>query len=288
MKLKLLNICFSVFVLLGLGNTVNAKENKSVIDKKVKKESKNKQIKKNNSQINATSFYVENTDSGEVIAERNSDVVKPIASLTKIMTAIVVLDQKINMNDVVKIDDDDVDRYKNSRSRLKVGSEYSKDMLLHLSLMSSENRATHALARTTFSGDVKKFVEKMNEKAKFLGLEHTKFVEPTGLSEENVSTAKEYAKILKYASQYFKIKQFSTDEDVEVGSLKFSNSNKLVFNDNWNILISKTGHISEAGFCVSMIFNHNNKKNTIVVLDSNSNSRRIIDAINIKNKYISL
>ena len=222
---------------------------------------------------------------GKVLFEKNADHVQPIASVTKLMTAMVVLDADLDMNEVIEITQEDADRLKGTKSRLKVGTRMSRTTALLLALMSSENRAAHALGRH-YPGGLKAFVDAMNEKALSLGMLHTFFVEPTGLSRNNISNAHDLAQMVLAAAQYPEIRYFSTmvQADVAVGQRvqSFHNTNGLVDSAAWDIGISKTGYISAAGRCLVMSAVVANKPVVIVLLNSVGKRTREGDANRIK------
>lgn len=222
---------------------------------------------------------------GRPIFQKSPDTVVPIASISKLMTAMVVLDAKLNMQEVISIGDEDVDTLKGTRSRLQVGTTMTREMAMLLALMSSENRAAHALGRH-YPGGMPAFVAAMNQKARSLGMVSSRFEEPTGLSTNNVSTAYDLAKMVAAASQYPEIRAFSTTAEARVdlrGRIQdFRNTNALVKNDNWEIGVSKTGYISEAGRCLVMQAKVADKPVVIVLLDSNGKMTRVGDAMRIK------
>ncbi|SEL50729.1 D-alanyl-D-alanine endopeptidase [Nitrosovibrio tenuis] len=224
---------------------------------------------------------------GRILFHKNADAIMPIASITKLMTAIVVLDANLPLTDQIFIEDGDVDILKNTRSRLRVGSSLSRRDMLRLALMSSENRAAAALGRT-YPGGIGAFVEAMNRKAFELGMGNSYFVDSTGLNSANVSTARDLAKLVDAAEDYDIIREFSTtakhavifgDED---RSLQFVNSNNLVSSSNWDIGVSKTGFLSEAGRCLVMQAKITGKPVIIVLLDSWGKNTRLGDANRIK------
>ena len=221
------------------------------------------------------------------IYAKAADAVTPIASVTKLMTAMVVLDAGQPLDETIDVDMGDFDYLKGSRSRLRMGSTLSRREMLRLALMSSENRAASSLARH-YPGGTRAFVDAMNFKAASLGLTHTHYSDPTGLSAENVSTAKDLAKLVQAAAEYPMIRDFTTTPShfVEVGStgqtLGFNNSNSLVKNQAWDIQLQKTGYIREAGKCVVMLVNIASKPIVIVLLDSLGKYTRIADAQRVK------
>ena len=232
------------------------------------------------------SVLVLNQNNGKVVMEKNSRKVVPIASISKLMTAMVVLDAKLPMNGVVSIDENDIDHRKKTSSRLPIGTRMTRETAMLLALMSSENRAANTLGRH-YPGGLSAFVRDMNKKAKSLGMYNTHFVEPTGLSYQNVSTAQDLAKMVAAATKYPKIRQFTTTAEATLdlnGQLKeYRNSNSLVRGGDWDIGVSKTGYISEAGRCLVMQAALANEPFIIVLLDSNTTAMRAADANSIKN-----
>ena len=222
---------------------------------------------------------------GKSVVEKNANDLQPIASITKLMTALVVLDGAQPMSRRIPITDEDVDTERGSRSRLAIGTELTRNDLLHLALMASENRAAHALGRS-YPGGMPAFVEAMNEKARALGMERTRFVDPTGLSSSNVSTAADLVKLVHAAHTKNLIRQYSTDPYYEVHvvgrDVRFHNTNRLVASDGWDIGLSKTGFINEAGRCLVMQAIIDGRALTIVLLDSWGKLSRIGDANRIR------
>jgi D-alanyl-D-alanine endopeptidase (penicillin-binding protein 7) len=211
--------------------------------------------------------------SHETVYAKSADDVTPIASITKLMTAMVVLDAHPDLDATITIDSEDFDYLKGSRSRLGMGTELSRRELLRLALMSSENRAASALARS-YPGGTDAFVAAMNAKALSLGMTHTSFHDSTGLSPQNVSTANELATMVGAAAEYPMIREFTTTPShfVEVQPtgriLGFNNSNRLVKSGSWDIKLQKTGFINEAGRCLVMMAEIASKPMVIVLLDS--------------------
>jgi len=209
----------------------------------------------------------------------------PIASLTKLMTAIVMLDADLDPHELIPVTQADVDRLRRSHSRLKVGAVLSRDELLHLALMASENRAASALANS-YPGGKDAFVLAMNLKAQLLGMPGTRFEDATGLSGRNVSTAQDMAKLVHAAHAYVKIREYSTSPSyqVKVGhrSMRFGNTNRLTLNSRWDIGLSKTGYIAEAGRCLAMQMTLAGRSVIIVLLDSWGKYTRVSDAIRIR------
>lgn len=238
-----------------------------------------------NPALGSASVLVMDQYSGAPLLEKNAQVVVPIASISKLMTAMVVLDAGLSLDEVITISDEDVDYLKGTTSRLRVGSAMTRDTALLLALMSSENRAANALGRH-YPGGLPAFVAAMNRKAWALGMTHTRFEEPTGLSVNNVSTARDLARMVAAAHQYPKIREYSTmaEARVDLGHriLDFGNTNALVRNPQWQIGLSKTGYISEAGRCLVMQTWVADKPVVMVLLDSNGKMTRVGDANRIK------
>lgn len=233
----------------------------------------------------SASALVIDQSSGQVVFEKQPDTVVPIASISKLMTAMVVLDAKLDLNEVISIGEADVDGLKGTRSRLPVGTTMTRETAMLLALMSSENRAAHALGRH-YPGGLHAFVHAMNQKAQALGMYNSRFEEPTGLSSNNVSTAHDLARMVAAAARYPEIRQFSTTAEAKLelnGRIRdFGNTNALVRSDNWEIGVSKTGYISEAGRCLVMQARVADKPVVIVLLDSNGKMTRVGDANRIK------
>lgn len=224
--------------------------------------------------------------SGRALFAKNVDQVVPIASITKLMTAMVVLDAGLPLTEQIAISEDDRDLLKGTHSRLRIGTVLSRRELLHLALMASENRAAEALSRV-YPGGTRAFVAAMNQKAVELGMWRTRFVDGTGLSSENVSTAQDLTRMVAAAYHYPLIREFTTDSGttVQLGngrSMNYNNSNRLVKSHEWQIGLSKTGYISEAGRCLVMQAQIAGKPVIIVLLDSWGKLTRIGDANRIK------
>lgn len=224
-------------------------------------------------------------DTHEVLLSKNVQAVLPIASLTKLMTGVVVSEAKLPLDENIIITQDDVDTEKGSSSRLAVGSTLSRGEMLHLALMSSENRAAHALGRT-FPGGLSAFVALMNAKAKMLGMADTSYVEPTGLSSKNQSSARDLAILVGAAHTDPMLRELTTSPgyQVEVGrrTLQYNNTNRLVKNPAWDIGLQKTGYISEAGQCLVMQAKVAGRKLIMVFLDSAGKLSRIGDAERVR------
>lgn len=233
----------------------------------------------------SASVLVIDQSNGHVMLEKQPDMVVPIASISKLMTAMVVLDARLDLQEVIAIGDEDVDSLKGTRSRLPVGTTMTREAAMLLALMSSENRAAHALGRH-YPGGMPAFVQAMNRKAQALGMYNSRFEEPTGLSSNNVSTAHDLARMVAAAARYPEIRHFSTTAEAKIelkGRVReFRNTNALVRNDNWEIGVSKTGYISEAGRCLVMQARVADKPVVIVLLDSQGKMTRVGDANRIK------
>ena len=235
--------------------------------------------------IRSQAALVLDQESGEILLGKNAQSTLPIASLTKLMTAIVTLDAELDPNELIPVTQADVDRLRRSHSRLRVGTVLTRDELLHLALMASENRAASALANS-YPGGRETFVVAMNLKAQLLGMSGTRFEDPTGLSGRNVSTARDLAKLVQAAHAYIKIRDYSTSPSyqVQVGrrTMRFGNTNRLTLNSRWDIGLSKTGYIAEAGRCLAMQMTLAGRSVIIVLLDSWGKYTRVADAIRIR------
>ena len=217
---------------------------------------------------------------------KNSDVQAPIASITKLMTAMVVLDAQLPLDEEISIDVADIDTLKGTHSRLRIGMTLTRSDLLRLALMASENRAASALART-YPGGYGAAIAAMNAKARELDMRDTRFIDPTGLSSDNISTAHDLVKMVAAARDYALIHQYTTASSYSVDNwkgraMRFVNTNPLVKNASWDIGVSKTGFISEAGRCLVMEATINERQMIIVLLDSWGKLTRIGDANRIK------
>jgi D-alanyl-D-alanine endopeptidase (penicillin-binding protein 7) len=224
-------------------------------------------------------------DTSEVLFSKNGHAILPIASLTKLMTGIIISGAKLPMDEMITVTQDDVDTEKHSRSRLSVGTTLSRGELLHLALMSSENRAAHALGRT-YPGGMATFVSLMNAKAKMLGMHDTSYVEPTGLSSRNQSSAQDLASLVNAAHSDPVLRELTTSPgyQVAVGSrtLQYNNTNRLVKSPDWDIGLKKTGYISEAGQCLVMQTKIAGRKLIMVFLDSADKLSRLGDAERVR------
>jgi D-alanyl-D-alanine endopeptidase (penicillin-binding protein 7) len=229
-------------------------------------------------------FVIDQSNS-QVLFEKNANVALPIASLTKLMTALVVVEANQSMDEVIEVTQDDIDREKHTGSRLHIGARMTRANMLHIALMSSENRAASALGRN-YPGGLPAFVAAMNAKAKSLGMTDTRYVDSTGLSSQNVASARDLSKLVVAAYQHPVIREYSTDPKyaVDTGhhSLQYINSNRLVSNPDWNIGLQKTGYISEAGRCLVMQARIEGRPVVMVFLDSKGKQSRLADASRIR------
>ena len=224
-------------------------------------------------------------DTREVLFRKNDHVVLPIASLTKLMTGVIISGAKLPLDEVITITQDDVDTEKGSRSRLGVGTSLTRGEMLHLALMSSENRAANALGRT-YPGGMAVFVSLMNAKAKLLGMTDTRYVEPTGLSSRNQSSAQDLAALVGAAHADPMLRELSTSTGYQVAvgnrTLQYNNTNRLIKNPEWDIGLQKTGYISEAGQCLVMQTKIAGRKLIMVFLDSAGKLSRLGDAERVR------
>jgi serine-type D-Ala-D-Ala endopeptidase (penicillin-binding protein 7) len=238
--------------------------------------------------LSANAVFVMDQNSREVLVSKNDKAVMPIASLTKLMTGLLVADAKLPLDEEIVITEDDLDIYKGTGSRLSVGTRLTRGEAMHLALMSSENRAAHALGRT-YPGGIVHFVRLMNAKAAELGMSDTRYVEPTGLSVENRSSARDLAVLVAAAYQRPLLRQYSTSQGYAVESgrrvLQYRNSNRLTADPNWNIGLQKTGYISEAGRCLVMSARLAGRQVIMVFLDSADKASRIGDAQRVR-RYV--
>jgi serine-type D-Ala-D-Ala endopeptidase (penicillin-binding protein 7) len=231
--------------------------------------------------LTASAAIVVEADGGKVLYKKNEQAVLPIASLTKLMTGLVIAQAGLPMDEMLTITQDDVDTARNSRSRLRVGTALPRGEALHLALMSSENRAAHALGRT-FPGGLQAFVDAMNNQARALGLESTTFVDPTGLSNRNQSNVRDLALLAGAASRHALLREYSTTPRYQAAlgkrTLQYVNSNRLVKDPDWEILLQKTGYIVEAGQCLAMRTRMGGREVILVLLDAGSKASRSADA----------
>ena len=241
---------------------------------------------RSNPDVRSGAFYVLDPSSSSVLAARNEHVAVPIASITKLMTALVVLDAGQPMDEKLSITREDIRGTAGGSSRLAAGAKLARRDLMHLALMSSENRAAHALCRN-YPGGIKACVQAMNEKAKALGMKSARFVEPTGLSSSNVASPADLAKLVLAAGENEVIRKYSTDPDhtvyVNRQPLEYRNTNVLVKNPKWDVTVQKTGYISQAGRCLVMEAVIDGRDVVIVLLNSWGKLTRIGDANRIRN-----
>lgn len=230
--------------------------------------------------ISASALVIDQQD-GNAVYQKNSDTPRPIASITKLMTGLVVVQAQQDMHEMLSVTEDDVDHEKHTSSRLRVGARMSRGDLLHIALMSSENRAASALGRN-YPGGIHAFVEAMNAKAKLLGMNDTHYVDSSGLSSHNVASARDLAKLAIVAHQEPLLREYSTDTKYEVDAggriMHYSNTNRLVSNPDWDIGLQKTGFINEAGRCLVMQVMIQGRAVIMVFLDSKGKQSRTADA----------
>jgi serine-type D-Ala-D-Ala endopeptidase (penicillin-binding protein 7) len=235
--------------------------------------------------LKSSSVLIVDQSNSAVLYSRNPDVAAPIASITKLMTALVVLDAQQPLDEPLKISREDRDLPKASNSRLAVGCTLTRGDLMHLALMSSENHAAHALG-SNYPGGIPAIVAAMNAKARALGMNSAHFVEPTGLSSQNIASPEDLSKLVIAASKNRTIREFSTDKSyavrVQRRMVEFHNTDNLVANPTWNIVVQKTGYIAEAGKCLVMAAVIEGRSVVIVLLDSFGKNTRVADAKRIK------
>ncbi|MEB6608558.1 D-alanyl-D-alanine endopeptidase [Aeromonas sanarellii] len=238
-------------------------------------------------QLKSGSALVMDINTGKTLYQKNPAQVRPIASLTKLMTALVVLDARQNLNQTLTIDQNDRDNIKHTYSRVRMGTKVTRRDALHLALMSSENRMASALARH-YPGGRSAFIRAMNNKAKQLGMRNSRFYDSTGLSTRNVSTARDLAKLIAAAYRQPLIRQFTQDTSKEMRftkpaySLMFNNTNPLVKNPDWDVRLSKTGYTDEAGRCLLMRAKPDRQELAIVLLNSVGKRTPVGDANRIR------
>jgi D-alanyl-D-alanine endopeptidase (penicillin-binding protein 7) len=235
--------------------------------------------------LKSSSVLVIDERDSSVLYSRNSDVPMPIASITKLMTALVIMEAKQPLDEPIQITAADRDLPKGGFSRLAVGTTLTRGDLMHLALMSSENRAAHALANN-YPGGMPAMVAAMNAKAAMLGMTNSHFVDPTGLSSQNVASPADLSKLVVAASHNPRIREYSTDKSYAVKvrrhMVQFRNTDNLVANPAWNIIVQKTGYINEAGKCLVMAAVIEGRSVVIVLLDSYGKYTRVADAKRIK------
>ncbi|MFB2863805.1 D-alanyl-D-alanine endopeptidase [Aeromonas sp. MdU4] len=238
-------------------------------------------------EIRSGSALVVDVKTGKTLYQKNATTVRPIASITKLMTALVVLEARQDLDQTITVDKDDVDRVKHTHSRIRMGTKVSRRDALHLALMSSENRMASALSRH-YPGGRTAFVRAMNNKARALGMRNTHFYDATGLSTRNVSTAQDLGKLAAATYRQPLIRQFTQDENREMRfstpaySLMFNNTNPLVKNPGWDVRLSKTGFTDEAGRCLVMRAKPDSQELAIVLLNSFGKRTPVGDANRIR------
>jgi D-alanyl-D-alanine endopeptidase (penicillin-binding protein 7) len=235
--------------------------------------------------LRSSAALVLDLSNSSVLYSRHPEIALPIASITKLMTALVVMDAEQPLDEVVMVTDDDRSAGKGAFSRLASGTQLSRGDLMHLALMASENRAAHALGRT-YPGGIAACVTAMNAKARELGMTNAHFVEPTGLSEENVASPEDLSKLVMAAAKVAAIREYSTDGDftVRVGrhQVRYRNTDSLVSKPDWNIVVQKTGYIHEAGRCLVMQTVIEDRPVVIVLLNSYGKRTRVADARRVR------
>ena len=261
-------LVFVLFITIGFAQAQEAKPHKAVY-------------------LRSSSALVLDADTGEIVIDKNADAVTPIASITKLMTAMVILDRNLDLEQRIVLSRQDIDTLKGTRSRLRPGNVLTRRELLLLALMSSENRAAAALGRT-YPGGIEPFVAAMNAKAAALDMKDSRFVDSSGLSPHNVSSARDLVKLVRAAHEYSLIREFSTMDRASVKvadrgrPLNFHNTNGLVRAHHWEVGLSKTGYISEAGRCLVMRVRLASRDLIVVLLDSWGRQSRIGDANRVK------
>ncbi|ENM5742087.1 D-alanyl-D-alanine endopeptidase [Vibrio metoecus] len=282
--MKMLSLLGSVFLVcssLMLATPTHSADSATATSKATVKKTVKKQ------ELAAHSALVIDLKTNEVIYSSNPDAVKPIASVTKLMTAMVTLDAKLPMDTKLPITIKEAKEMKGVHSRVRIGSEISRKEMLLLALMSSENRAAASLAHH-YPGGYKAFIKAMNAKAKALGMKNTRFVEPTGLSEQNVSSARDLVLLLKASKKYPMLGQLSSTDKKTVTfakpryTLDFRNTNRLVHNDNWKIDLTKTGFTNAAGHCLVMRTQMGKRQVAFVVLDTKGKLSPVGDATRLR------
>lgn len=281
----------AALVAASLCTSAAAADSKAVARAKITKASNVAEVDKvdkdGNPVLHSSGVMVLDATTGQTLYAKNADTAAPIASITKLMTAMVVVDAKLPLDAVLEITNEDIDLLKNTRSRLPIGTHFRRDDLMRLALMASDNRAAAALGRN-YPGGIVAFVDAMNAKAKSLGLTATHYVDSSGLAPGNVSSPADLGKLVTAASKYDIITEYSTTSAVNVRlpdskkTLSFVNTNALVRASDWKIGLSKTGFINEAGKCLVMQAIVANQPVVIVLLDSWGRLTRIGDANRIR------
>ncbi|HUN56365.1 MAG TPA: serine hydrolase [Smithella sp.] len=279
-----LTIVLCVIILLASASTGFSKHTKKHYHHR-KHTSANIEQVSGNLVLHSAAAVVEDQETGKSLIQKQASAILPIASITKLMTAMVVLDADRDLRETITIENADVDMLRHSHSRVPVGTSLARRDAMLLALMASDNRSAHALGRTYFGGTAG-CVAAMNAKARYLGLLETHFEDTTGLSCGNVSSARDLAKLVDTAYQYDLIREFTTCKRAYINtgwrSLEFNNTNQLVRNSGWQIGLSKTGFTGEAGRCLVMQANVAQRPVLIVLLDSQGKMTRIGDANRIK------
>ena len=276
----------SSFFLFSLANAQTVKQSSGSPAKKTLTK-KNSQSETEPVNLASVSTFVVDLNSGSTLLEKNARIVMPIASITKFMTAMVVLDAKLSLKEKIKFTKEDKKNINNYYSRIRIGSELSRGDVLRIALMSSENLAASALGRN-YPGGVPAFVKAMNNKARKLGMTQTRFMDSTGLSEKNVSSAADLAKMVAAVAKYPLLREYSTTQVYTARFKKpkyvlgYTNTNVLVRGGRWDIQLSKTGYLDEAGRCLVMLTKVNNKDVIMVMLDSFGKRSPVGDANRIK------
>ncbi len=248
---------------------------------------KNGSTKTKPPELASVAALVVDAKTGRTLLEKNADVPMSIASITKLMTSLVVVESNLDLEQTLVIDQHDRDNLKNTYSRVRFGTQISRRDALNLALMSSENRMASALGRH-YPGGIKAFVAAMNLKARQLGMHDTRFFDSSGLNSHNISTARDLATLIKAAARHPLIRNYSTSEQRDMRfnkpaySLLFNTTNPLVKNDSWHVKLQKTGFTNEAGRCLVMLAKPNNRELAIVLLDSNGKRSPIGDAGRIR------
>lgn len=269
-------------------NNTKIPAKKKKVKAKAKKRFMPNTISNSQPKLYSYAAYAMDAKTGEAILTKNPDTQLPIASITKLMTAMVLLDSGDDLNEYITINEADVDHLRNTFSRLRIGMQLRRKDLLLLALMSSENRASFALARTAYPGGIREFLISMNKKAKALGMTNTQFYDPTGLTVQNKSTATDLAKMVQAAFSYDLIREDTTTKGADVMlSTRYThhyiNSDALVRTSSFQIELSKTGFINEAGHCLVLYSIIDNRPIVMVFLNSSGKSGRLVDAIAVKN-----
>lgn len=273
------------FTLLAALTAVSILQLPSITTATAADKHENSVISEHPPRVSSTSALIVDQKNGTTFYAKNPDEKMPIASITKLMTAMVVLDANPSLSEHLVIHNEDVDTLRNSSSRLRVGTRLSRRELLQLALMSSENRAASALAHAYPAG-YQAFIAAMNRKARQIGMHNSTFVDATGLHSENAATAEDLSKMVVAAYQYDLIRKITTTGSYELATKKrvigFKNTNALVRNKDWKIGLSKTGYINEAGHCLVMQVKVAQRPLIIVLLDSGGKRGRLADAIHLK------